>query len=131
MKKQHDADFLVNDPSVTQKVAPRADRSSNPFDHIDQLRQDALDAEYRDYRIWNEVKAVKASIVAMDKRLGDTGINEIIDERVIGAVKSTATKWGGLLLRRAFIALAVAGGTGVAAGIGWVVKMVLKGIHAT
>src|SRR5579872_3337734 len=103
-KKQqqlNDADFLVKDPMVTQKVAPRADRHGDPFDYIDELRQDALDAEGRDYRIWNEVKAIKQTLLDMDNRLGDTGLNLKIDERVIGKVKNTATKWGAVLLRRA------------------------------
>jgi hypothetical protein len=130
MKKRHDADFLVKDPMVTQKVAGKADRHSDPFDYIDELRQAALDAEGRDYRIWNEVKALKATIHSMDDRLGDTGLNLKIDERLLGNVQTTATKWGAIFLRRAFIAMAIAGGTGFAAGIGWVVKMVLRGMHA-
>lgn len=127
--KPHDADFLVDDPMVTQKVAARADRHSDPFDYIDELRQEALNAHGRDYRIWREVLAIKQTLVDASARLGDTGLNEKIDERIVGKVKSTATKWGTVLLRRAFIALAVACGTGAAAGLGWVARA-LWGIHA-
>ena len=127
--KPHDADFLVDDPMVTQKVAARADRHSDPFDYIDELRQAVLESKRRDYRIWREVLAIKQTLIDASARLGDTGLNEKIDERIVGKVKSTATKWGTVLLRRAFIALAVAGGSGVAAGIGWVAKTIW-GIHA-
>lgn len=128
--KPHDADFLVDDPMVTQKVAARADRHSDPFDYIDDLRQEALNAKGRDYRIWREVLAIKQTLIDASARLGDTGLNEKIDERIIGKVKSTATRWGTVFVRRAFIALAVAGGTGVAGGVAWVAKMVWIGIHA-
>jgi hypothetical protein len=125
----NDADFLVKDPSVTQKVAAKADRSSDPFDYIDELRQESLDAATRDYRIWNEVKALKQSMHDLTERLGDTGLNEIIDERVIGRVRNTATRWGTIFLRRTLIATGAIVATGIAGAIAWILKLAWKGLN--
>lgn len=130
MNRHHDADFLVNDPMVTQKVAVKADRSADPFDYIDELRQEVLDAKGRDYRIYHEVRGVKQTVRDMNERLDDTGLNEIIDERMIGNVKTTASRWGSVFLRRALITLGAVAATGIAGGIAWVFKMTLRGIHA-
>lgn len=115
---------------VTQKVAAKADRHSDPFEYIDELRQEALDAKGRDYRIYHEVRALKQNLREMNERLDDTGLNEIIDERMIGNVKTTATRWGSVFLRRALIAFGTVAATGMAAGIAWVFKMTLKGMHS-
>lgn len=127
--KPHDADFLVDDPMVTQKVAARADRHSDPFDYIDELRQEALNAKGRDYRIWREVLAIKQTLIDASARLGDTGLNEKIDERIVGKVKSTATKWGTVFLRRFLIALGAIVATGLAGGIGLLFRLAWKGLN--
>lgn len=128
--QQSDADFLLDDPMMTRKVAVKIDRNDPEalFNAIDELRQEALDAKGRDYRIYREVRAIRQALQDANERLGDTGLNKKIDERIIGNVKSTASKWGATFIKRALI---ISGGlTGIAGGIWWVVKMVWKGVHA-
>lgn len=113
---------------ITQKVAARADRHSDPFDYIDELRQESLNAKGRDYRIWREVLAIKQTLIDASARLGDTGLNEKIDERIIGKVKSTANKWGSVVLRRFLIALGTIIATGLAGGIALLFRIAWKRI---
>ena len=106
----------LDDLMATRRIVVKADRSRDPFEYIDELRQAREDDKQRIKVLWHHVRAMRPA-----KDWTDTGIWEAVKIKFGKDVISPWVKWA---LRGA---LATAAG-GVVWVIGWVIKLAWQGL---
>jgi hypothetical protein len=107
----------MRDPTLTTKIVPKADRARDPFEYIDDLRQDRMSDRQVVYELSLEVQALKN---AEAERLTKTGAWDYVKEQLAEG----AVDWGKWAMRGILSGVGIL----VVSGIGWVCAMAVKGM---
>lgn len=112
MRVTDDLDELM----ATRRVVVKADRSRDPFEYIDELRQAREDDKQRIKVLWHHVRAIRPA-----KDWTDTGIWTAVKFKFGQEVVAPWVKWA----VRGVLALCATTAVGV---IGWVFKLAWQGL---